>query len=217
MSESKHIASLNHDRIFGFDILRACAIIFVVAVHGRFLVEGTFLYDFPYLIFADGVDLFFVLSGFLIGTILLKEISTSKSFTFSQLTNFWKRRWFRTLPNYYLILLVNVIIVKYNIINEDINQFLDYLSTISSEQEIIVGEESHLKAQQIEKAINKLSNRGAEAINLRFYQGLSLDETSKIMQTPKQVVKNLLSKSIAILRVSLKKVVSLTAFVSLLQ
>ena len=52
MSESKHIASLNHDRIFGFDILRACAIIFVVAVHGRFLVEGTFLYDFPYLIFA---------------------------------------------------------------------------------------------------------------------------------------------------------------------
>jgi peptidoglycan/LPS O-acetylase OafA/YrhL len=123
MSESKHIASLNHDRIFGFDILRACAIIFVVAVHGRFLVEGTFLYDFPYLIFADGVDLFFVLSGFLIGTILLKEISTSESFTFSQLTNFWKRRWFRTLPNYYLILLVNVIIVKYNIINEDINQF----------------------------------------------------------------------------------------------
>lgn len=100
--------------------------------------------------------------------------------------------------------------------NEDINQFLDYLSTISSEQEIIVSEETQLKAQRIEKAISKLSNRGAEAINLRFYQGLSLDETSEIMQTPKQVVKNLLSKSIAILRVSLKKVLSLAVFMSFL-
>ncbi|MER0439932.1 sigma-70 family RNA polymerase sigma factor [Emticicia sp. W12TSBA100-4] len=119
---------------------------------------------------------------------------------------------FRALRNQFHGNLKNDILDK----NEDINQFLDYLSTISSEQEIIVGEETQLIAQQIEKAINKLSNRGAEAINLRFYQGLSLDETSEIMQTPKQVVKNLLSKSIAILRVSLKKVVSFTAFLSLL-
>ena len=95
---------------------------------------------------------------------------------------------FRALRNQFHGNLKNDILDK----NEDINQFLDYLSTISSEQEIIVGEETQLKAQQIEKAINKLSNRGAEAINLRFYQGLSLDETSEIMQTPKQVVKNLL-------------------------
>jgi peptidoglycan/LPS O-acetylase OafA/YrhL len=123
MTESKQAAPLNHERIFGFDILRACAIVFVVASHGRSLVEGTILFEFPYFVFVDGVDLFFVLSGFLIGTILLKEINSSESFTVSQLTNFWKRRWFRTLPNYYLILLVNVIIVKYNVIHEDINQF----------------------------------------------------------------------------------------------
>lgn len=101
--------------------------------------------------------------------------------------------------------------------NEDINYFLDYLSTISSEQELITNEENLLNTQRIEKAMNKLSNRGAEAINLRFYQGFSLDETSEIMQTPKQVVKNLLSKSIAILRVSLKKVISIIIAAGILQ
>lgn len=99
--------------------------------------------------------------------------------------------------------------------NEDINQFLDYLSTISSEQELIDKEELSTKSLLIEKAISKLSDRGAEAINLRYYQGFSLDETSEIMNTSKQVVKNLLSKSIAILRVSINKVISLLFFLEI--
>lgn len=116
---------------------------------------------------------------------------------------------FRALRNQFLGNLKNDILDK----NEDINHFLDYLSTISSEQELIASEENSLTAKRIENAMSKLSNRGAEAINLRFYQGFSLDETSEIMQTSKQVVKNLLSKSIAILRVSLKKVVSATVLI----
>ena len=47
--------------------------------------------------------IFFVLSGFLIGGILIKIINT-QGINFKIILNFWKRRWFRTLPNYLLIL-----------------------------------------------------------------------------------------------------------------
>lgn len=103
----------NHTRIFGLDVLRVFAIVFVVSAHGRFLAWGTSLYEFPYFIFIDGVDLFFALSGFLIGGILLTDINSTNSFKSSQLLQFWKRRWLRTLPNYYLVLLVNLLIVKF--------------------------------------------------------------------------------------------------------
>lgn len=113
----------NTDRIFGLDLFRAIAIILVVLTHGGFLLKDTFLNNFQYIKIIDGVDLFFVLSGFLIGTILLKEINSKDKFGIRELTQFWKRRWFRTLPNYYLILLINYFIVYFEIIHEDINQF----------------------------------------------------------------------------------------------
>lgn len=88
---------------------------------------------------------------------------------------------------------------------ENVDDFLDYLSTLSLEQKSIDRESSEIKTQAIQKSLNNLSKRQAEAIHLRFYQGLSLDDASQVMGIPKQVVKNLLSKSYAILRVSLKK------------
>jgi peptidoglycan/LPS O-acetylase OafA/YrhL len=48
-----------------------------------------------------GMDLFFVLSGFLIGSILLRSIETSGS---TQLRRFYFRRILRTFPSYYLLL-----------------------------------------------------------------------------------------------------------------
>jgi peptidoglycan/LPS O-acetylase OafA/YrhL len=44
-----------------------------------------------------GVDLFFVLSGFLIGRIIVREVDATS--TLDVLT-FWRRRWLRTLPAY---------------------------------------------------------------------------------------------------------------------
>ncbi len=52
----------------------------------------------------DGVTIFFVLSGFLIGGILLK-LANHTDFSLKDLRGFWVRRWFRTLPNYYIVLL----------------------------------------------------------------------------------------------------------------
>ncbi|MBI3518621.1 MAG: acyltransferase [Bacteroidetes bacterium] len=123
-------------RIFGLDILRAMAIIFVVASHGRYLAADTILYEFPYFVPVDGVDLFFVLSGLLIGTILLKQVNADPEFNGQQLLGFWKRRWLRTLPNYYLILLLNYILVNYKFTGDDIThfswKFLCFLQNFSS-------------------------------------------------------------------------------------
>lgn len=113
----------NHKRIFGLDVLRAMAIVLVVAIHGRYMVADTVWYEFPYFNYIDGVDLFFVLSGFLIGTILLKESSKAQRFDSAQLLHFWKRRWFRTLPNYYLVILLNVFILLLGLTGASVNVF----------------------------------------------------------------------------------------------
>lgn len=113
----------SHNRIFGLDVLRAMAIVLVVAIHGRYMVAETVWYEFPYFNYIDGVDLFFVLSGFLIGTILLKEANKPEQFGSLQLLNFWKRRWFRTLPNYYLVIILNVLVLFLGLTASSINVF----------------------------------------------------------------------------------------------
>lgn len=109
----------NKNRIVGLDIIRSIAILVVVYAHGVHLIPHEYrtLYSkiHPNI---DGVSIFFVLSGFLIGGILLKIIKNS-NFTHKDLWNFWVRRWFRTLPNYFLILIVIVLISS----NEDLKQF----------------------------------------------------------------------------------------------
>jgi len=90
-------------RVFGLDILRALAIMFVVAGHGSTLLPPK-IGNISNLFIFDGVSIFFVLSGFLIGGIFIKLIEENGIET-SVLKNFWVRRWFRTLPNYFLILL----------------------------------------------------------------------------------------------------------------
>lgn len=102
----KNIFAIKIDpkRIFGLDILRAAAISFVVIGHGGNLLPAE-LVGIPDFFVFDGVSIFFVLSGFLIGGILIKIINEN-GLNRKILLNFWSRRWFRTLPNYFLILLI---------------------------------------------------------------------------------------------------------------
>lgn len=95
---------LNSNRIFGLDLLRAYAIILVVVGHGKFLLPQKIVELHKYIDF-DGVAVFFVLSGFLIGGIFIKQLETNK-IDFNLLLDFWIRRWFRTLPAYFLILII---------------------------------------------------------------------------------------------------------------
>ncbi len=111
------------ERIFGLDVVRAAAIWLVLLLHGRFLLYETPLRDYARIPLPDGVDLFFVLSGFLIGGILLRLLHTTPAPGREVLMDFWRRRWFRTLPAYYLILALNFALVRSNIIQEGIYNF----------------------------------------------------------------------------------------------
>ncbi len=100
---------INPNRIYGLDILRAFAILFVVVEHGTYLFPmelGSFI---KYKFVLDGVSMFFVLSGFLIGGILIKLLQNNAP-TKGLLIEFWIRRWFRTLPNYFLVLLIIIVV-----------------------------------------------------------------------------------------------------------
>lgn len=100
----------HNKRVFGLDALRAFAILIVVFEHGysaTFGVNTEGIYGLPII---DGVAMFFVLSGFLIGRILLKMIAKD-DFNGKMLIEFWVRRWFRTLPNYFLVLTLLVIFI----------------------------------------------------------------------------------------------------------
>ncbi len=110
-------------RIIGLDIMRAIAILMVLVFHSLVIVSP--LYKIPVwgsmihkvLALSEplgllGVELFFVLSGFLIGTILIKVFIKSENYGKSDIFNFYVRRWFRTLPNYWLILLANLCIYQ---------------------------------------------------------------------------------------------------------
>jgi peptidoglycan/LPS O-acetylase OafA/YrhL len=108
-------------RVFGLDLMRAFAILFVVMGHASMFQANDS--GFPWIKMLNGVELFFLLSGFLIGGILLKIFHGEEKPRLKNITDFWVRRWFRTLPNYYLILILNIIVVYFGLTHEDFNQF----------------------------------------------------------------------------------------------
>jgi len=88
-------------RIFGLDALRAAAILLVVVSH--VLGINTTMHQSRAVAFCGimGVELFFVLSGFLIGGIIIRLMHANRFNTYKDLFHFWLNRWFRTLPLYY--------------------------------------------------------------------------------------------------------------------
>lgn len=111
-TKSMAIVKVGKERIYGLDILRAMAIIFLMFEHGKFLLPQKQFpnkYFFALKIILDGVSIFFVLSGFLVGGILIKTLENKGANIYS-LFNFWINRWFRTLPNYFLVLVTLLII-----------------------------------------------------------------------------------------------------------
>jgi peptidoglycan/LPS O-acetylase OafA/YrhL len=116
-------------RSIGLDIPRAVAISVVVLSH----VVGIRL---AYLGFF-GVELFFALSGFLIGSILYQDFTANREWSLSNIRNFWARRWWRTLPNYYLFLFVFVI---YQYFSGGLPSPLDFLRYLVFAQNLMNGD-----------------------------------------------------------------------------
>ena len=95
------------NRNFGLDVVRAIAILLVIAAH--LIVWGIAEMNpnadwihrlgwFSQITGVVGVELFFVLSGFLVGKIALTREGT--------LFHFYMRRWLRTFPAYAVMLLI---------------------------------------------------------------------------------------------------------------
>jgi len=88
------------NRLPGLDFLRAIAIVWVMLFHG--LRYGAPYRDFSVLGWM-GVDLFFVLSGFLIGSQVFKSINKRKELNIGE---FYISRAFRILPAYFAVLAI---------------------------------------------------------------------------------------------------------------
>lgn len=103
-----------HNRMFGLECLRASAVLMVVYKHGAFIQGDSLILKKLYTVFPMGyffldTIIFFVLSGYLVGRILIRIIS-HQHFNSKMLIEFWIRRWARTLPNYFLILSVLIFV-----------------------------------------------------------------------------------------------------------
>lgn len=133
------------------DLCRALAIGLVLMSHGRH-----FLFPlFPGMQHAKfggflGVELFFVLSGYLIGGILLQSMESRGPW----LKRFWLRRWARTLPAYWAFLLVNLLLALLAIRNADISpttflQYLTFTQNAISTHPGFMGEAWSLSAEEI--------------------------------------------------------------------
>lgn len=102
------------------DPLRAIAAISVIIGHIEQIKSNENITSFSNIPFFTetsgrlGVILFFVLSGFLITILLLKE---KEKYSIINIKNFYIRRFFRILPLYYLILLIGIFILNYNYTN----------------------------------------------------------------------------------------------------
>lgn len=93
------------NRVYGLDVLRAVAILFVLIAHS---IEHSIISPEIRVIGhlgILGVSLFFALSGFLIGSIIMGLIDEKRFHSFGDISIFWKRRWLRTLPLYFVALL----------------------------------------------------------------------------------------------------------------
>jgi peptidoglycan/LPS O-acetylase OafA/YrhL len=88
-------------RLYGLDTLRALAIIIVLIYHYRVVVSRETFFGFISTAGWAGVDLFFVLSGYLIGNQIFSAIAKGQDFSIKL---FYLRRFLRTLPNYYFVL-----------------------------------------------------------------------------------------------------------------
>ena len=86
-------------RMPALDGIRAIAVIMVVVTHFGAASPRYYHYFHPGLL---GVDIFFVLSGFLITSILLEEFEKTGSIS---LKNFFVRRFLRLMPAYWMCLL----------------------------------------------------------------------------------------------------------------
>ena len=104
------------------DGLRALAVLSVILYHAKINFRGHHLFEGGFL----GVDIFFVISGYLITKIILQELFKNNSFNFF---NFYERRARRILPLLFAVILVSVPFAWNTFLPND---FVEYSQSIIS-------------------------------------------------------------------------------------
>jgi len=107
------------------DGLRAISVFAVIIYHANFVLFGHTLFQGGFI----GVDIFFVISGYLITTLILKEIYKTNQFSFKY---FYERRVRRILPVLLFVTIVTSVISYFILIPDSLIVFeKSILSTIS--------------------------------------------------------------------------------------
>ncbi len=83
------------------DGLRAIAVVSVILYHSKMVLFGRDWFEGGFI----GVDIFFVISGYLITRIILSELELKGSFSF---LNFYERRARRILPMLFVVIFVSI-------------------------------------------------------------------------------------------------------------
>ena len=83
------------------DGLRAISVIFVIFYHAEITILGYNFFDAGFI----GVDIFFVISGYLITSLILKELVLTGKFSF---LHFYERRARRILPALFFVMLLSL-------------------------------------------------------------------------------------------------------------
>jgi len=104
------------------DGLRAISVLAVIFYHAEITLFEKPFFSGGFI----GVDIFFVISGYLITKIILNELKNTKNFSF---LNFYKRRARRILPILFFVMLVSFPFVFSFVIP---NFFVDYSKSIIS-------------------------------------------------------------------------------------
>lgn len=102
------------------DGLRAIAVVSVILYHAQILIFGRDWFEGGFI----GVDIFFVISGYLITRIILSELETTGSFSF---LNFYERRARRILPMLFFVIFVSIPFAWERLLPSD---FVEYAESI---------------------------------------------------------------------------------------
>jgi len=110
-------------RLIQLDVLRGTAILLVIISHVPFsLAIPAYAAALPIYIYGDfGVRIFFVLSGFLITHLLVKEFSRTGQV---DIQKFYLRRFFRLAPVYYVYLIALVVLAMASIYHDQPSSWL---------------------------------------------------------------------------------------------
>ena len=102
------------------DGLRAIAVVSVILYHAQMVLLGRDWFEGGFI----GVDIFFVISGYLITRIILSELKSKGSFSF---LNFYERRARRILPMLFVVIFVSIPYAWQKLLPSD---FVEYAESI---------------------------------------------------------------------------------------